>query len=42
MVKQITNLTALKGFGFSLDGKVDVDGNGYRGIIIITLQIILY
>lgn len=31
MVAQVTNLTALKGFGFSLDGKVDVDGNQYRG-----------
>ena len=31
MVSQVSNLTSLEGFGFSLDGKVDVDGNGYRG-----------
>lgn len=30
MVSQVTKLTTLKGFGFSLDGKVDVDDNGYR------------
>ena len=31
MVSQVTGLNKLRGFGFSLDGKVDVDDNGYRG-----------
>ena len=30
-MSQVTELTTLTGFGFSLDGKVDVDDNGYRG-----------
>ena len=30
-MSQVTGLTTLRGFGFSLDGKVDVDDNGYRG-----------
>ena len=33
MVSQVTELITLRGFGFSLDGKVDVDDNGYRGDI---------
>ena len=34
MTNQVTNLTSsggITGFGFSLDGKVDVDDNQYRG-----------
>ena len=35
MINQVTNLSAINVFGFSLDGKVDVDGNQYRGVTII-------
>lgn len=31
MMNQVTGLNVITGFGFSLDGKVDVDGNKYRG-----------
>ena len=40
IMSQVTELTTLTGFGFSLDGKVDVDDNGYRGDIIICMHII--
>lgn len=36
LVAQVTNLSMITGFGFSLDGKVDVDNNQYRGVTIPT------
>ena len=39
MVSQVPELTTLTGFGFSLDGKVDVDDNGYRGELCRQLRI---
>ena len=34
MTDQVTNLTSgVTGFGFSLDGRVDIDDNQYRGDI---------
>ena len=36
LVAQVTNLSMITGFGFSLDGKVDADNNQYRGVTIPT------
>lgn len=41
MVAQVTDLDAITGFGFSLDGKVDVDGNQYRGECICITSILV-
>ena len=38
-MSQVTELTTLTGFGFSLDGKVDVDDNGYRGDMHASMKI---
>ena len=40
-MSQVTELTTLTGFGFSLDGKVDVDDNGYRGDMHASMKIFL-
>ena len=42
MVSQVTELTTLRGFGFSLDGKVDVDDNGYRGEMPACINFLMY